>query len=105
MSPKGECWKISAAVNSITGAQPDSAGLEARRLEPTTRYESGGPVSQASLGVKPVFGSTIDECAASGAGSIHPSSDDAIFLGFRSEALAGAISQALSDSRSTPCSS
>ena len=105
MSPKGECWKISTAVNSITGAQPDSAGSGARGLEPTAGYESGGPVSQASLGVKSVFGSTADECAASGAGSIHPSSDGAICPGFRSEAPAGEVSRVLSDSRSKSCSS
>ena len=105
MSPKGECWKISAAVNSITGAQPDSAGSGVRGLEPTAGYESGGPVSQASSGVKSVFGSTTDGCAASEAGSIHPSSGDAICPGFRSGAPAGAVSRVLSDSRSKPCSS
>ena len=105
MSPKGECWKISAAVNSITGAQPGSAGSGARRLEPTTGYESEGPVSQASLGVKSVFGSTADGCAASVAGSIHPSLGDAVCPRFRSGAPTGAISRALSDNRSKPCSS
>ena len=105
MSPKGECWKISAAVNSITGAQPDSVGSGARGLEPTAGHKSGGPVTQTSLGVESVFSSTTDECAASGAGSIHPSSDNAIYPGFRSRAIAGAISRILSDSRSKPCSS
>ena len=103
MSPKGERWKISAVVNSITGAQPDSAGSGVRGLEPTPGYESRGPVSQASLGMKPVFGSTVDECVASGAGSIHPSSDDMICPEFRSGAPVGAIPRVLSDSRSKPC--
>ena len=69
MSPKGECWKISAALNSVIGAQPGSAGSEVRGLEPTVGYESGGPVSQASLGVKSVFGSTAVGCVR---GGVHP---------------------------------
>ena len=96
---------MSAAVNSITGAQPGSAGSGERGLEPTAGYESGGLVSQASLGVRHVFGSTADECAASRAGSIHPSLGDAICSGFRSRASIGVISRALSGSRSKPCSS
>ena len=89
MSPKGEYWKMSAMVNSITGAQPGSAGSGARELEPTTGYESGGTESQASLGVRPGFGSATDECAPWGAGSIHPSLGHAIYSGFRSGALQG----------------
>ena len=77
MSPKGECWKISVAANSITGAQPESAGSGTRGLGPTAGHKSRGPETQASLGMKFVFGPTTDECADSGAGSIHPSSDDA----------------------------
>ena len=105
MSPKGEDWKISVAVNSITGAQPDSAGSGASGLKPTAGHKSRGPVTQASLGVESVFGYTADECAASEAGSIHPSPDDAICPGFRSGVPAGAISRVLSDSGSKPCSS
>ena len=91
MLPKGECWQVSTAVNSITGAQPDSAGLGAHGLEPTAGYKSGGPMTQTSLGMESVFGSTADEYAASGAGSIHPSSGGAICPGFRSGAILGAI--------------
>ena len=92
MSPKGECWKISTAVNSIIGAQPDSVGSGVRGLEPTAGHESGGPMSQASLGVKSVFVTIADECAASVAGSIHPSSDGMICTRFKARAVAGAIS-------------
>ena len=62
---------MSAAVNSITGAQSDLMGPGAYGLEPTAGHESGGPVTQASLGVESVFGSTTNECAASGA-EVHP---------------------------------
>ena len=96
---------MSTVVNSITGAQPNSVGSGAHGLESTSGHEFGGLMTQASLGVESVFGSTTDECAASGAGSIHPSSDDAIYLGFRSGGTAGAVSRVLSDNRSKPCSS
>ena len=105
MSPKGEYWKISAAANSITGAQPESAGSGERGQGPTTGHKYRDPETQASLGVKPMLGSTADGCVASGAGSIQLSLDDAICPGFRSGALAGAISQILSDSLPKPCSS
>ena len=103
MSPKGECWKTSAAVNSIIEAQPRSVGSRVRGLEPTTGYESGGPESQASTKVRPVFGSNADEYAACRAGSTPPSLGSATCSGFRSGAIAGMMFRALSDSRSRPC--
>ena len=83
---------MSAAVNSIIGAQSDSVSSGAHSSEPTAGHKSGGPVTQTSLGVESVFGSTTDEYAASGAGSIHPSSDDVICLEVKSGAVAGAVS-------------
>ena len=96
---------MSAEVNSMIGAQSDSTGLGARGLEPTTGYESEGPESHASLEVRSGFGSTADEWAAYGVGSIHPSLGHAVCSEFRSGATSGVISRALSDSRSRPCSS
>ena len=62
----------------MTGAQLDSMGMGARGMEHTTRDESGGPEVQISSGEESVFGSNAEECAASGAGSIHPSSEGTI---------------------------
>ena len=76
----------------MIGAQSDSIGTNAHGLDPKTGDESEGPVTQISLEVEFVFGSTVDEYAASGEGSIHPTSDDVICLKFRSGATAGAIS-------------
>ena len=80
---------MSAAVNSITGAQPGSAGSWARGLEPASGYESGGPESQVPAEVRPVFGSTADEYAARGAGSTPPSLGNATCSGFSSGATTG----------------
>ena len=86
-------------------AQSDSIGTDARGLEPKTRDESGGLVTQISLEVESVFGSIADECAASVAGPIHPSSDGAICSRLRAGAAIGAISRTLSDGRSKSCTS
>ena len=89
----------------MTGAQSNSIGTDVRGSDPVARDESGGPVTQISLEVESVFSSNTDEYVASVVGSIHPFLDDVICLGFRFGASAGAISRALSDSRSKPCSS
>ena len=83
---------MSVEVNSRIGARSDSIGMDARGSEPMDGDESEGPMTQISLEVKSVFGSSADECAASVAGSIHPSSDGAICFGSRAEAAAGAFS-------------
>ena len=76
----------------MIGAQSSSMGTDARGSEPMAGDESEGPMTQTSLEVKSVFGSIADECAASGAGSIHPSSDGTICSGLRAGATAGVIS-------------
>ena len=76
----------------MIGAQSDSMGTDARGPEPTTGDKSGGPMTQISLEVESVFGSNTDECAASVAGSIHPSSDGTICSGLIPGAAASAIS-------------
>ena len=64
-------------------------GPGAYGLEPTAGHRSEDPVTQTSLEVESVFGSTADEYAVSGAGSIHPPLNDVICPGFRSEATVG----------------
>ena len=62
----------------MIGAQSDSIGTDARGSEPMAGDESEGPMTPPSQEVGSVFGSNADECAASVAGSIHPSSDGMI---------------------------
>ena len=76
----------------MIGAQSDLIGTGVRGSEHVAEDESEGPMTQISLGVKSVFGSSADECAASVAGSIHPSSDGTICSGLRAGVTAGAIS-------------
>ena len=76
----------------MIGAQSDSIGTDARGSKPMTGDEYEGPVTQISLEVKSMFGSSADECAASVAGSIHPSSDGTICSKLRAGATAGVIS-------------
>ena len=89
----------------MVGAQSDSMGTDARDPEPTAGDKSGGPAAQISLEVESVFSSNADECAASVAGTIHPSSDGVICSRLKSGAAVGAISRVLPDGRSKPCSS
>ena len=80
----------------MIGAQSDSIGTDARGSEPMTGDESEGPMTHISLEVETVFGSSTDECVASVAGSIHPSSDGTICSGLRAGVVAGVISRTLS---------
>ena len=89
----------------MIGSQSDSIGTDARGSEPMAGDESEGPMTQTSLEVKSVFVTIADECAASVAGSIHPSSNDAICSGLRVGVVTGVISRTLSDGRSKTCSS
>ena len=57
----------------MTGAQFDSMGTDARSPEHMVGDESRGPETQTPLREEFVFGSNTEECAASRAGSIHPS--------------------------------
>ena len=88
----------------MTGAQSYSIGTEVRGSDLVTRDESEGPMTPPSQEVGSVFGHA-DECAASVAGSIHPSLEGAICSGLIPGAAAGAISRTLSDGRSKSCSS
>ena len=72
MSLKGECWKTSAAVNSMIGAQSDSIVGGAGGSE--SGKESGTSESRALQGTRLVFGSITVEVAAPEAVSSHSSS-------------------------------
>ena len=76
----------------MIGAQSGSMGTDLRGSEPMAGDESEGPMTQITLEVKTVFGSSVDECAASMAGSIHPSLDGAICSGSKARAAACAFS-------------
>ena len=76
----------------MIGAQSDSIGTDARGSEPMDGGESEGPMTQISLDVKSVFGSRADECVASVAWSIYPSSNGAICSGSKARASAGTFS-------------
>ena len=89
----------------MIGAQSGSRGAGVRGSEPMAGDESEGPMTQTSLEAKSVLGSTADECAASVAGSIHPSSDGTICSGMRVGVAAGAITRIPSDGRAKACSS
>ena len=88
----------------MTGAQSDSIGTDVHGSYPVAGDKSEGPMTPLSRGVGSVFSSNIDKCAASVAGSIHPSSEGTICSGLIPGAAAVAISRALSDCRSKSCS-
>ena len=67
--------------------QSDSIGMDAHGLDTMTGDECEGPTTQISLEVESVFGSIADECAASVAGSIHPSSEGTVRFGFTARQL------------------
>ena len=90
---------MSAAVNSMIGAQSDSIGRGAKGSE-SDSLESR--VSQ-SLGL--VFGSIAVGITAPEAASNHPSSIGAVGFELRVEADVGAASRALFGGRARSCSS
>ena len=89
----------------MIGAQSDSLGTDAGGSEPVAGDESKGPATQVSQEVKLVFGSIAAGCAASVAGSIHPSSDGTICSGLRAGVATGVISRTPSGGRAKSCSS
>ena len=76
----------------MTGAQSDSIGTDVRGSDPVARDELEGPMTPPSQEVGSVFGSNADECAASVAGSIHPSSNGTICSGSKAKATVGVFS-------------
>ena len=90
---------MSAAVNSMIGAQSDSIGRGAGGLE------SGTSESRASQGTGSVFGSIAVEVAAPEAVSRHPSSIGVVGSELRVGADSCAASRALSGGRARSCPS
>ena len=94
---------MSAAVNSMIGAQSGSIGRGMEGSE--SREESGSLESRASQRIGLVFGSIAVEIAAPEAVSNHPSSIGAVGSELRVEADAGAASRALFGARARSCPS
>ena len=94
---------MSAAVNSIIGAQSDSIGRGAEGSE--SEEESGSLESRVSQSAGLVFGSIAVGIAAPEATSNHPSSIGAVGSELRVGADAGVASRALSGSRAKSCPS
>ena len=94
---------MSAAVKSMTGAQPDLIGGGAGGSE--SGKGSGTWESRASKGTKSVFGSIAVEVAAPEVVSNHPSSICAADSKSRVGAVSRAASRALSGSRAKSCPS
>ena len=94
---------MSAAVNSMIGAQSDSIGRGAEGSE--SGEESGSLESRVSWSAGLVFGSIAVRIAAPEAASNHPSSIGAVGSELRVEADAGAASKALFGGRARSCSS
>ena len=94
---------MSAAVNSMIGAQSDSVEGVAGGME--SGEESGTSESRASQGTRPVFGSIAVEVAALEAVSKYPSSICAAGSELRIRADSCAASRALSGSRAKSCPS
>ena len=94
---------MSAAVNSMIGAQLDSIGRGVNGSE--SGEESGSLESRVSQSTGLVFGSIAIGIAAPEAASSHPSSIGAVGSELRVEADAGAASRALFGGRARSCSS
>ena len=72
-SPKGECRKMSAELNSKIDARSSSSCTDAHALEPIAGNMSEVPVTQISFEAGSVCGSNTVESAASVAGLSFPS--------------------------------
>ena len=94
---------MSAAVNSMNGAQSDSIGRGAEGSE--SGEESGFLESQVSRSAGLVFGSIAVGITTPEAASNHPSSIGAVGSELRVEADAGAASRALFGGRARSCPS
>ena len=94
---------MSAAVNSMIGAQSDSIGRGAEGSE--SRKESGTLESRPSQRTRLVFGLIAVEIAAPEAVSNHPSSIGVVGSEPRVTADTGAASRALFGGRARSCPS
>ena len=94
---------MSAAVNSMTGAQSDSIGGDAGGSE--SGEESDTSESRSSQGTRLVFGSIVVDMAAPEAVSSHPSSICAVASELWVGADSCAASRLLSGCRAKSCPS
>ena len=94
---------MSAAVNSMIGAQSNSISRGTEGLE--SGEESGSLESRASQRIGLVFGSIAVEIAAPEAVSNHPSSIGTVGSELRVRADVGAASRALFGGRAKSCPS
>ena len=94
---------MSAAVNSMIGAQSDSIGRGVEGSE--SGEESSSLESRVSQSTRLVFGSITIGFAVPGVASNRPSSIGAVGSELRVGADAGAASRALFDDRARSCSS
>ena len=92
MSPKGECWKMSAALNSKIDKRSSLASVGSHGSELITRDGSGIPVTQILHEVKLMCGSNAGESVASVVGLSLQSLDGAVCCGSKARAVTGAIS-------------
>ena len=95
-SPKGECWKISVALNSKIDNQSNSVTGGVRGSELIAGDESGIPLTLILPGIESV-------CGSNGADSM--ASDGANCSGSQAVAVAGTVSRVWSDDRFKTCSS
>ena len=104
-SPKGECRKMSAELNSTIDARSSSSCADAHALEPVAGSMSEVLATQILLKVGSVCGSNAAESAASMAGLSFPSSGGEICSGSRARPVTGAMSWVWSDDIFKSCSS
>ena len=82
---------MSAELNSKIDARSEPMGADTRGSEPMAGDESEVLMTQASLEVRSVFGSSAAESAASVARLSFPSLNDAVCSRSRARAVTGAI--------------
>ena len=104
-SPKGECWKISAVLNSKIDKRSSSVSADSHGSELIAEDESGVPATQISCEVKSMCGSNAGEFVASVVGLSLRSLDGAVCSRSKAIAVTGAISWMWSDDRFRSCSS
>ena len=92
MSPKGECRKMSAVLNSKIDKQSGSSSAGPHGSELTGEDESGVPMTQILCEVKSMCGSNAGGSVASVVGLGLQSLDGAVCPGSKARAVTGAIS-------------
>ena len=92
MSPMGECWKTSAALNLKIDNPSSSVYASSQGSEFDIGGESVVPLIQIPYEVESACGSSATKSVAPVMGSSYPSLGDLIFSVFKARAATGAIS-------------